>query len=59
MTIQTTVTTGTLFSSNAVSFIVKNAGKLKAKSIASILHRTEKSVRRKAEKLGISLRLNK
>ena len=49
---------GKLFSSSSVNFIINNAGKMKASSIANILHRTEKSVRRKAEKLGISLRFN-
>lgn len=51
------VTTGTLFSDKSVNFLTKNAGKLPAKSIAAILHRTEKSIRRKAEKLGLSLKL--
>lgn len=46
---------GKVFSSNATTFLVKNAGKMKAKSIAGILGRTVKSVRRKAEKLGLSL----
>jgi len=54
----TATTKGKLFSNSSVSFIVKNAGKMKAGSIAKVLHRTEKSIRRKAEKLGVSLRVN-
>ena len=49
---------GKLFSNSNISFIINNAGKMKASSIANVLHRTEKSIRRKAEKLGISLRFN-
>jgi len=52
------VTRGTVFSTNSVRFLEKNAGKMSARSIAAVLHRTEKSVRRKAEKLGLSLRLS-
>ena len=48
---------GKLFSDRAVNFLVNNAGVLSAKSIAGRLGRTTKSVRRKAEKLGISLSL--
>lgn len=54
----TTRNAGKPFSEKAVSFLVKNAGKRKASSIASQLGRTEKSVRRKAEKLGLSLAVN-
>ena len=49
---------GTPFSSAAINFLVSNAGKRSATSIASQLRRTVKSVRRKAEKLGLSLRVN-
>jgi len=48
---------GKLFSGRAVNFLFLNAGVLSAKSIAGRLGRTTKSVRRKAEKLGISLSL--
>ena len=46
---------GKPFTDKAVTFLVKNAGRRSASSIASQLGRTEKSVRRKAEKLGLSL----
>lgn len=46
---------GKLFSVTAVNFLEFNAGSLSASSIASRLGRTTKSVRRKAEKLGLSL----
>jgi hypothetical protein len=49
---------GKVFSSRAESFLVSNAGTLSARSIAGRLGRTVKAVRRKAEKLGISLALN-
>lgn len=48
---------GKLFSDRAVNFLIVNAGTLSAKSIAGRLGRTTKAVRRKAEKLGISLSL--
>jgi hypothetical protein len=48
---------GKMFSDKAVNFLVINAGVLSAKSIAGRLGRTTKAVRRKAEKLGISLSL--
>lgn len=48
---------GKVFSSQAVSFLVENAGVLSANSIARRLGRTTKSIRRKAEKLGLSLSL--
>jgi hypothetical protein len=51
------VRTGKRFSSKAVGFLAANAGKMSVKSIANRLRRTPKSVSRKAEKLGISLRL--
>jgi hypothetical protein len=46
---------GKPFSTKAVGFLVSKAGKQPATSIARQLGRTEKAVRRKAEKLGISL----
>lgn len=52
-------TPGKLFTESSINFIKKNAGKMTAKAIANVLHRTEKSVKRKAEKLGISLRVKK
>ena len=48
---------GKLFSDRAVGFLVINAGVMSAKSIAGRLGRTTKAIRRKAEKLGISLSL--
>ena len=59
MTTKNLVIKGTPFSIKAMLFINKNAGKLSALSMAKRLRRTEKSIRRKAEKLGISLRVNK
>lgn len=49
---------GKPFSVKAESYLVDNAGVLSAKSIAGRLGRTVKAVRRKAEKLGISLAVN-
>jgi hypothetical protein len=48
---------GKLFSVRAVGFLITNAGVISAKSIAGRLGRTTKAIRRKAEKLGISLSL--
>lgn len=48
---------GKPFTERAVNFLTTRAGKQSASSIARQLGRTEKSVRRKAEKLGLSLRL--
>ena len=48
---------GKPFSDKAVNFLVNNAGVLSASSIAGRLGRTVKGIRRKAEKLGISLSL--
>jgi ubiquinone biosynthesis protein UbiJ len=61
MTTQTNrlVTKGTLFSEKAVTYLSVNAGKMSAVSIAKVLRRTEKSIRRKAQKLGISLAVTK
>jgi len=50
---------GKPFTQGTIDFIIFNAGVLKAKSIANVLHRTEKSVRRFAEKFGLSLRVLK
>lgn len=47
------------FTKGSVEFIVMNAGKITAKDIADKLERSEKSIRRKAEKIGISLRVKK
>jgi len=55
----TTRNAGKPFSEKAVSFLVKNAGKRSASSIAGQLGRTEKAVRRKAEKLNLSLAVNR
>lgn len=49
---------GKVFSERAVNFLILNAGTLSASSIAGRLGRTTKAVRRKAEKLGISLSVN-
>ena len=49
---------GKPFTEKAVAFLLKNAGKRSAKSIAGQLGRTEKAIRRKAEKLGLSLAVN-
>ena len=48
---------GRPFTGNALSFLVTRAGLVSASSIAKQLGRTEKAVRRKAEKLGLSLSL--
>jgi len=49
---------GKPFSLKAESYLAKNAGSMAAGSIANVLGRTEKAIRRKAEKLGLSLALN-
>ena len=49
---------GKAFSLTAVNFLVTKAGTMSAKSIAGRLGRTVKSVRRKAEKLGVKLALS-
>lgn len=46
---------GKPFSGRAVHFLLENAGHLTTRSIAARLGRTVKAVRRKAEKLGVSL----
>ena len=51
--------TGKRFTNGTIDFIISNAGKLHVKSMANILHRTEKSIRRFAEKMGLSLRVTK
>lgn len=48
---------GKVFTAQATNYLVNNAGVLSAKTIAGRLGRTTKAVRRKAEKLGISLSL--
>ena len=53
-----TRSSGKAFSDTAINFLLINSGKMSAKSIANRLGRTVKSVRRKAEKLGLSLALN-
>lgn len=55
MTTTTLRNAGKPFSVKAVNFLVSKAGKQPAGSIARQLGRTEKAIRRKAEKLGISL----
>lgn len=40
-----------------INFIVENAGKMKAKNIAAIIHRPLKTVQGVALRLGISLRV--
>lgn len=42
----------------SIDFIIRNAGKLSAKNIASILHRPVKTVQSAASRLGVSLRLS-
>ena len=49
---------GKTFSDRALNFLIGNAGLMSAKSIAGRLGRTTKSVRRKAEKLGVKLSVN-
>jgi len=48
---------GKVFTDKATSFLVKNAGVMPTTKIASRLGRTTKAIRRKAEKLGLSLRV--
>lgn len=48
-------TSGKPFTQGSLLFIVNNAGKLSAQSIANILHRSVASVRYNARKLGVSL----
>jgi transposase len=57
-TTTTTRNAGKVFSDRAVNFLIGNAGLMSAKSIAGRLGRTTKAVRRKAEKLGLSLSVN-
>lgn len=49
-------TPGKRFTPGSINYIYGMAGTLSARAIANVLHRTVKSVRRKAEKLGISLK---
>jgi len=46
---------GKPFSVKATAYLESNAGFKPARTIAGVLGRTEKAIRRKAEKLGISL----
>jgi hypothetical protein len=48
---------GKKFTEGAVKFMRRNAGRMTATKMASVLHRTTKSVRRKAERLGLSLKV--
>ena len=58
LTVITPRNAGKPFSEKATSFLLDNAGSLSATSIAGRLGRTVKAVRRKAEKLGLSLSVN-
>ena len=49
---------GKVFTDKATDFLVKNAGVMSTAKIASRLGRTTKAISRKAEKLGLSLRVN-
>lgn len=49
---------GKPFSDKATTYLINNAGVVSAKGIAARLGRTTKAVRRKAEKLGLSLAVN-
>ncbi len=49
---------GKPFSIKAVNLLYSKAGVLSAAVIAKRLGRTEKSIRRKAERIGLSLALN-
>ncbi len=57
-TSRSTRNAGKVFSERATNFLILSAGTLSANAIAGILGRTTKSVRRKAEKLGLSLSVN-
>ncbi len=60
MSLTTTTTlkmAGRPFTIAAVNFLVTNAGFITANAIANRLGRTTKAIRRKAEKLNISLAL--
>ena len=46
------LTTGT------VEFIIENAGRMKAKNIAAIIHRPLKTVQSVASRFGVSLRVS-
>jgi hypothetical protein len=50
--------TGKRFTTGSVQFLFKNAGKMRASKMARVLHRTTKSVRRKAERLGLRLKVD-
>ena len=57
-TTRTTRNAGKPFTDKAVNFLITRAGVQTASSIARQLGRTEKSIRRKAKKLGLSLAVN-
>jgi hypothetical protein len=50
-------TSGKPFTEGSLNFIVKNAGKISAKSIANILHRSVNSVYAQGRKLGVAQKL--
>lgn len=50
-------TSGKPLTPGSINYIMGNAGLMSAFNIARVLHRTEKSVRRFAEKQGISLKV--
>jgi hypothetical protein len=54
----TATRTGKKFTAGSLNFLIGSAGTMSATSIARVLHRTTKSVRRKAEKLGLSLKVS-
>lgn len=47
---------GKKFTQGSINYIMSVSGIMSAKAIANVLHRSEKSVRRKAEKLKLSLK---
>jgi hypothetical protein len=50
--------TGKRFTTGSVQFLRSRAGTMTASKIARVLHRTTKSVRRKAERLGLRLKVD-
>jgi hypothetical protein len=51
-------TPGKKFTNGSINYVIRMSGKMPASSIANVIHRSEKSVRRLAEKMGISLKVN-
>jgi hypothetical protein len=49
---------GKRFTTGSVQFLRSRAGTMTASKIARVLHRTTKSVRRKAERLGLRLKVD-